>query len=302
MQETQANKPKIKKGRDSIILDTVVVVVITLFAAFCILPFIMLIATSFETETNIVREGYKLWPSKFTTEAYRMIFKTGIIFKAYGVTIFITVVGTILSMIITILMAYPLSLKKLKYKTPVNFFIYFTMLFSGGLVPTYLLISKYMNFRNNIWVLIIPVLLNPWNMFMLKNFFRSIPEELSEAAYIDGAHDIKILTKVILPVAVPGIATISLFYALMYWNQWYNAMLYIDKKDLYPLQYYIMNLTRSMDAVKDMARMTGQAFASLPSNSIRMATAVVTIGPVIFIYPFVQKYFTSGIMVGSIKG
>ncbi|OYO67804.1 hypothetical protein CG709_17080 [Lachnotalea glycerini] len=176
------------------------------------------------------------------------------------------------------------------------------MLFNGGLVPSYLLISKYMNFRDNIWVLIIPVLLNPWNMFMLKNFFRSIPEELSEAAYIDGANDIKILTKVILPVSIPGIATISLFYALMYWNQWYNAMLYIDSKDLFPLQYYIMNLTRSMDAIKEMARMTGQSFSNLPSNSIRMATAVVTIGPVIFVYPFVQKYFTSGIMVGSIKG
>jgi multiple sugar transport system permease protein/putative aldouronate transport system permease protein len=302
MSETQITKKKIKKGKDAIILDTMVVVVITLFAVFCLLPFIMLIATSFETETNIVREGYKLWPSDFTTSAYQMIFKTGFIFKAYGVTIFTTVVGTILSMTVTILMAYPLSLKKVKYRTPVMFFIYFTMLFSGGLVPSYLLISKYMNFRDNIWVLIVPVLLNPWNMFMLKNFFRSIPEELSEAAYIDGANDIKILTKVILPVAVPGIATISLFYALMYWNQWYNAMLYIDNKNLYPLQYYIMNLTRSIDAVKDMARMTGQAFASLPSNSIRMATAVATIGPVIFIYPFVQKYFTSGMMVGSIKG
>jgi len=262
----------------------------------------MLIATSFETEVNILREGYKLWPSKFTTEAYRTIFKTGEIFKAYGVTIFTSIAGTLLSMVVTVLLAYPLSLKKVKYRTQVTFFIYFTMLFNGGLVPTYLLISKYLNLRDNIWVLIIPILLNPWNMFMMKNFFRSIPEELSEAAYIDGANDLKILTKVILPVSVPGIATISLFYALGYWNQWYNAMLYIDDKSLYPLQYYIMNLTRSIDSIKEMARMTGQAFASLPSNSIRMATAVVTIGPVIFFYPFVQKYFTSGIMVGSIKG
>ncbi|PXV87761.1 multiple sugar transport system permease protein/putative aldouronate transport system permease protein [Lachnotalea glycerini] len=302
MTEIVLNKSKIKKGKDAVILDTIVVVVITLFCMFCILPFIMLIATSFETETNIVRDGYKLWPSTFTTQAYETVFKTGQIFKAYGVTVFITVVGTILSMAVTIMLSYPLSLSKVKYKTPISFFVYFTMLFNGGLVPSYLLISKYMNFRDNIWVLIIPVLLNPWNMFMLKNFFRSIPEELSEAAYIDGANDIKILTKVILPVSIPGIATISLFYALMYWNQWYNAMLYIDSKDLFPLQYYIMNLTRSMDAIKEMARMTGQSFSNLPSNSIRMATAVVTIGPVIFVYPFVQKYFTSGIMVGSIKG
>ncbi len=293
---------KKKKSNDAVIMDIIVYTVITIFCLFCLIPFIMLIATSFETEINILRDGYKLWPSKFTTEAYRTIFRTGQIFKAYGVTIFITIIGTLLSMTVTVLLAYPLSLKKLKYRTQVTFFIYFTMLFNGGLVPTYLLISKYLNLRNNIWVLIIPVLLNPWNMFMMKNFFRSIPEELSEAAYIDGANDLKILTKVILPVSVPGIATISLFYALSYWNQWYNAMLYIDNKNLYPLQYYIMNLTRSIDSIKEMARMTGQAFASLPSNSIRMATAVVTIGPVIFFYPFVQKYFTSGIMVGSIKG
>ncbi|HWT75569.1 MAG TPA: carbohydrate ABC transporter permease [Mobilitalea sp.] len=298
----QVKKIKKKKGADAIVLDTIVVLVISAFCLFCLIPFVMLVATSFETEINILREGYKLWPSQFTTKAYQMVFDAGQIGKAYGVTIFITIMGTLISMLVTIMLAYPLSINKIKYKTQVTFFIYFTMLFNGGLVPTYLLISKYLDMRNNIWVMIIPVLLNPWNMFMMKNFFRSIPEELSEAAYIDGAHDLQILRKVILPVSVPGLATIGLFYALGYWNQWYNAMLYIDHSSLYPLQYYIMNLTRSIDAIKEMARMTGQAIGSLPSNSIRMATTVVTIGPIIFIYPFVQKYFTSGIMVGSIKG
>ena len=217
-------------------------------------------------------------------------------------TIFITVVGTLLSMLFTMFMAYPLSLKKLKFRGPVSFFLYFTMLFSGGLVPSYLLISKYLGMRNSVWVLIIPVMLSPWNIFMMRNFFNSIPAELSESAYIDGANDVTILLKVIMPVAVPGIATISLFYALGYWNQWYNAMLYIDNRDLYPLQYYVMNLSRTIDAIKEMARVTGISTSSLPSNAIRMATAVVTIGPVIFIYPFVQKYFMAGLMVGSVKG
>lgn len=291
-----------KKTIDSIIVDTSAVVVITLFSLFCLLPFVMLIGSSFETESVIIREGYKLWPSQFTTYAYNLVFESGTIFKAYGVTIFMTVAGTILSMLITILLAYPLSLKKLRFKNQITFFVYFTMLFNGGLVPTYLLISKYLQMRDTIWVMIIPLLLNPWNMFLLRNFFKSIPAELSEAAYIDGANDLMILWKVILPVSKPGIAAISLFYALFYWNQWYNALLYIDNSELFPLQYYVMNINRSIDSIKEMARMTGQSYANLPSNSVRMATAVVTIGPIIFVYPFVQKHFTTGIMVGSVKG
>lgn len=295
-------RSNIKKTKDQIIMDVIVTIVVGVFCLFCIIPFAMLIANSFETEVNILRNGYKLWPSKFSTSAYQTIFKSGQIVKAYGVTIFITVVGTLLSMLFTMFMAYPLSLKKLKFRGPVSFFLYFTMLFSGGLVPSYLLISKYLGMRNSVWVLIIPVMLSPWNIFMMRNFFNSIPAELSESAYIDGANDVTILLKVIMPVAVPGIATISLFYALGYWNQWYNAMLYIDNRDLYPLQYYVMNLSRTIDAIKEMARVTGISTSSLPSNAIRMATAVVTIGPVIFIYPFVQKYFTAGLMVGSVKG
>ena len=293
---------KIKKSKSDIAMSVIAYALVLMFCFFCLIPFVMVIATSFETETNILREGYKLWVSKFTLEAYRNVFKGGQIFKAYGVTVLTTVGGTFLSMVITMLMAYPMSLKKVKYRGVIALFLYFTMLFSGGLVPTYLLISKYLGMRDNIWVLILPVLMSPWNVFMMRNFFSSIPAELSESAYLDGANDLTILWKIIIPVAVPGIATISLFYALMYWNQWYNAMLYIDTKDLYPLQYYIMNLTRTMDSIKEMARTTGMAVGSMPATSIRMATAVVTIGPIVLVYPFVQRYFTSGLMVGSVKG
>lgn len=293
---------KIKKSTDDKIMTGITYLVLILFCLFCLIPFVMVIATSFETETVILREGYKLWPKQVTFEAYKNVFKGGQIIKAYGVTILTTVGGTLLSMIVTILIAYPMSLKKLKLKGAVAFFLYFTMLFTGGLVPSYLLISKYLGMRDTLWVLILPVLMSPWNVFMMRNFFNSIPAELSESAYIDGANDLTTLFKIILPVSVPGIATISLFYALMYWNQWYNAMLYIDNSNLYPLQYYVMNLTRSLDAIKEMARMTGMAVGAMPTTSIRMATAVVTIGPIIFVYPFVQRYFTSGLMVGSVKG
>lgn len=293
---------KIKKSKDDKLMSVIVYVVLIVFCMFCLIPFVMVIATSFETETVILREGYKIWPRQITLEAYKTVFKGGQIIKAYGITIFTTVVGTLLSMLVTILLAYPMSLKKVKFRGAVAFFLYFTMLFTGGLVPSYLLISKYMGMRDTIWVLILPVLMSPWNVFMMRNFFNSIPGELSESAYVDGANDLTILFKIILPVSVPGIATISLFYALSYWNQWYNAMLYIDDSNLYPLQYYVMNLTRTLDAIKEMARMTGMPTGAMPTTSIRMATAVVTIGPIIFVYPFVQKYFTSGLMVGSVKG
>lgn len=293
---------KVKKSRSDKAMIIIAYTVLIVFCVFCLIPFVMVIATSFETESNILREGYKLWPKNFTVEAYRNVIKGGQISKAYVVTILTTVCGTLLSMLVTILMAYPMSLKKVKFRGPVSFFLYFTMLFSGGLVPSYLLISKYLGMRDTLWVLILPVLMSPWNVFMMRNFFNSIPQELSESAYIDGANDLTILFQIILPVSVPGIATISLFYALAYWNQWYNAMLYIDNSTLYPLQYYVMNLTRTMDAIREMAKMTGITVSAMPTISIRMATTVVTIGPIILVYPYVQKHFTSGLMVGSVKG
>jgi multiple sugar transport system permease protein/putative aldouronate transport system permease protein len=296
------NRNKIKHTKQDLILEAFSYLFIILFCLFCLLPFIMVISSSFENELVIAREGFALWPRQFTTEAYKMIFKTNPIYNAYGVTLFITVVGTVISMLFTITMAYPLAQKKLKFKTPIIYYVFITMLFSGGLVPTYLLISKYLHMRDNIWVLILPTAFSSWNMFLMRNFFKNIPDELSESAYIDGANDMIILFKIILPVAVPGIATISLFYALGYWNTWYNAMLYIDNSKMYPLQYYIMSISRNIEAMKEMASQTGQALSNVPAVTIRMATAVVTIGPIVFVYPYVQKYFTAGLTVGAIKG
>jgi multiple sugar transport system permease protein/putative aldouronate transport system permease protein len=241
-------------------------------------------------------------PREFTTKAYSMVLGDSQIFKAYAVTIGTTVFGTLLSMLLTITMAYPLSLKKVKYRNIITFYVYFTMLFGGGLVPTYLLISKTLNMKNTLMVLVMPVAFVAWNMFLMRNFFASLPAELAESAYIDGANDIQILTKIILPVSVPGIATISLFYALNYWNQWFNAMLYIEKADYYPLQYLLMRMLRSVDSMREMARSTGVSMGDIPQNSLRMATTVVAIGPVVLLYPFAQKYFTSGLTVGAIKG
>ncbi len=284
------------------VFDIAVGILAAAFCIMCLYPFTIIIGSSFETESNFGIYGFSIFPHDFTTKAYKMVLGDSQIFKAYAVTIGTTVIGTLLSMLLTIMMAYPLSLKKVKYRNVITFYVYFTMLFGGGLVPTYLLISKTLNMKNNPIVLVLPVAFVAWNMFLMRNFFASLPTELAESSYIDGANDVQILTKIILPISVPGIATISLFYALNYWNQWFNAMLYIEKADYYPLQYLLMRMLRSVDSMREMARSTGISMGDIPQNSLRMATTVVAIGPVVLLYPLAQKYFTSGLTVGAIKG
>ena len=293
---------RIRKSGGEILFEIVVYAIAALFCIYCLFPFAIILGSSFETESNFATYGFPIIPKDFTLQAYKMVLGDSQIFKAYGVTIFTTAAGTLFSMLLTITMAYPLSLKKIKFRNAITFFVYFTMLFGGGLVPTYLLISKTLDMKNNIFVLILPVAFSAWNMFLMRNFFAGIPHELSESAYVDGANDIQILRKIILPVSVPGIATLSLFYALGYWNQWFNAMLYIEDANLFPLQYLLMRMLRNADAMREMARTTGMSVGDLPTNSLRMTTTVVAIGPIVLLYPYVQKYFTSGLTVGAIKG
>ncbi len=302
MGQRKVTAGKIKKSRGEIIFDIVVYAIAALFCLYCLYPFAIILGSSFETESNFAINGFPIIPKDFSLKAYQMVLGDSQIFKAYGVTIFTTVVGTLFSMFLTITMAYPLSLKKVKFRNVITFFVYFTMLFGGGLVPTYLLISKTLDMKNNIFVLVIPVAFGAWNMFLMRNFFNGIPGELAESAYMDGANDFQILAKIILPVSVPGIATISLFYALGYWNQWFNAMLYIEESNLFPLQYLLMRMLRNVEAMREMARTTGVSMGEIPTNSLRMATTVVAIGPIVLLYPYVQKFFTSGLTVGAIKG
>lgn len=302
MSNTKIKGSKIKKSRGEIIFDIIVYAFAALFCVYCLYPFAIILGSSFETESNFVTYGFPIIPKDFTLKAYQMVLGDSQIFKAYGVTIFTTAVGTLFSMFLTITMAYPLSLKKIKFRNVITFFVYFTMLFGGGLVPSYLLISKTLNMKNNIFVLIIPVAFGAWNMFLMRNFFNGIPGELAESAYMDGANDFQILAKIILPVSIPGIATISLFYALGYWNQWFNAMLYIEDSNLFPLQYLLMRMLRNVEAMREMARTTGVSVGEIPTNSLRMATTVVAIGPIVLLYPYVQRFFTSGLTVGAIKG
>ncbi len=295
-------KSKLQRRSDRAV-EWIFTAIIVLFAIVCLVPFILVLSSSFTSETSIIQKGYNLWPKEFSLDAYKLLFASNTIGPAYGVTIFVTVVGTVLSMLITSAAAYALSCSQFYHRNKVTFFIYFTMLFSGGLVPTYLWITKYLHLTDSLWALILPSLVNPWNLLLLRNFFKGIPESLSESARIDGANDIVILFKIILPISLPGLATIGLFYALAYWNEWYKALLYIRDSHKYPLQYLIMQIQRNTQFVQQNAALGGAATEGIvPAYSSQMATAVMTMGPIILLYPFLQKYFVTGLTVGSVKG
>lgn len=295
---------KVKKSREDRIMLFLFTSLILIFTLACVFPFILVLTSSFTDERTLAIEGYKLIPSKWSLAAYKLLFQTKSVFNGYKVTIFITTAGTFLSMLFTSSMAYAMSVKNFRIRNGLAFFVYFTMLFSGGLVSSYILISKYLNMKDNIWVLIIPALMQPYNLLLLRNFFSGIPESLAESAKIDGANDIKILFSIVLPVSLPGIATIGLFYALSYWNEWYKVLLYINDERLYTLQYLIMKILRQINyAVSQAAQsdLTVQ-FQTVPTYSYRMATIIVTIGPIILLYPSLQKYFVKGLTIGSVKG
>jgi len=273
------------------------------FAIACLYPFLLVVASSLTDEAALMRVGYRLLPQHFSLAAYRAIFHSSTIPDAYLVTIFITVVGTALSLLVTSMAAYALSGRRLYYAGAISMFFYFTMLFSGGMVANYILITKYLHLSNSIWVYILPALLSPWNMFLMRNFFNDIPKELFESAKIEGAGEFRILRTIVLPLSLPALATIGLFYALGYWSSWMPAMLYIDDTKLFSLQYIIMQIIRNVDMAQSIAVQGAQSTATLaPAYTVRLATAVVTVGPIIFLYPFLQRYFVGGLKVGAIKG
>ena len=301
----EITKKKIKNSKGDIVEKIIVHAFIIGFAVACLIPFILVISSSLTSQASLNQFGYCFWPKEFSIEAYSLLFKSGTVIPSYGVTIFITVVGTVLSMLVTCACAYALSRKNMHFRGAIAFFIYFTMLFSGGLVPTYLWVTRYLHLSDSLWSLILPSLVNAWNLLLMRNFFNGIPEALSESASIDGANDIKILFSIILPVSLPGIATVGLFYALAYWNEWYKCLLYIDSShsQYYTLQYLIQQILSQVNyAANQPAEAVGLNSLTLPTYAYRMATIIVAIGPIILLYPFLQKYFVQGLTVGSVKG
>lgn len=302
MTQAKCVNNKIHTSAGDKVVSLVMYVLVAAFAICCILPFILVVSASFTDEVALVKEGYHLWPTQFSTSAYKLLAQTSNVFQAYKVTIFITVVGTLGSMLLTCAIAYAMSVPTFRSRGALSMFCYFTMLFSGGLVANYLMITKVLNLRNNILVLILPSMLGAYNIFLMRNFFSGIPQELSEAAKLDGASDMTILFRIILPISTPGIATVGLFYALGYWNEWYKCMLYISNEKLYTLQYLIMKIMREINYASTVSSDVNLYQGALPTYSFRMAAVVAAIGPIVLLYPFVQKYFTEGLTVGSVKG
>lgn len=287
-------------------------VVINIFFCLCslmfIIPFVLIISASFTDEQTLLDQGYKLIPAKFSLEAYKYVFRNPEqLINSYKITIIFSFVSTVLAVVIMSLLAYPLSRPNYKYKKPVTFFIFFTMLFSGGLVPTYIWITRYLHLGDTIWVYILPYLVNAFNVVVIRTFFQGLPIELTDAAKIDGASELQTFFRIILPLSKPVIATIALLTVLSRWNDWNTALLYIKSSELYSLQYLLQKILREVEFVQNMAESSPIAgididTSNLPSETMRFAMCMVAAGPMLVVFPFFQKYFAKGLTVGAVKG
>ena len=278
-----------------------------ILSAICIVPILLVLVISFTDEHEIIMNGYSFLPERFSTEAYKFVLSAGEgILNAYGVSIFTAVVGTVLSVSVITLYAYPLSRSNFKYKKLFSFLAFFTMIFGGGLVPWYMVYSQLFRIRNTIWILIFPYLMNAWFVMIMRTFIKtSVPESLIESAKIDGASEFRTFFSIVLPLLKPGIATIGLLSCLGYWNDWYLPLVFLTEIKLYNIQYLMyQTLSNIQFLTSGSANFSelGMVLADLPGESARMAVAVVSIGPIIFAYGFFQKYFIKGLTIGAIKG
>ncbi len=269
-----------------------------------LIPLVVVVSASFTDEIALTRNGYGLWPSQFSLDAYNYILlDPSQILRSYGVTISVTVIGTVLGLIVMSLLAYALARQDFTWRRPLAFFVFFTMLFNGGLVPTYILVTQYLKLRDTLWVLILPYLVVPWFVFLLRTYFLTLPKEFIESAKIDGANEWQIYLNIILPLSTPALATIGLFCILMFWNDWWLALLYINEQRLYPLQYLLFAILRNAEFLSaNSAASAMLTSVKVPLQTIRMAMAVIAIGPVAIAFLALQRYFVRGITLGGIKG
>jgi len=296
---------KIKSTTDIKIFKVVSYIVIIFFSLYCFLPFLMVVSSSFTDEQQIINHGYSFLPLKPSLSAYTTAFKYPMeILSAYGVTIFVTAVGTSLAVFLMSMTAYVVSLRSNRWGNAYSFFMYITTLFSGGLVPWYILMVKYLHMQDKIYALIIPNLFGVFYILILKGFMRGIPDSLAESAKIDGANDFTIFLKIIFPMAKPAVATITLMVALGYWNDWYLCMLFIQDTHLQNLQHFLYTLISSQEAIKNLvlANSNVNISVSIPAESMKMAMTVIATGPILLLYPLIQKYFVKGLTLGAVKG
>ncbi len=310
MNQHQPKKPvvyrpvKVKIDRADRTIRGFTYVFVSLFAVACIIPFWMIIASSFSTESAIRRSGFTLWPTDFSTYSYSLIFRSpDQLIGSYVVTVLMTLIGTSIGLFIISMTGYALQRKDFPFRNGISFYIYFTSLFSAGLVPFYYLIVKVYGLKDTYWAVLLPLLMSPWLIILMKNYVKAIPHEITESGKIDGAGDFRIFWSLIVPSMTPALATIGLFLALGYWNEWYFSSLFLGSQVVYrPLQYQLYNIINKVASLKNSLAGANIVLNDLPSETLKMATATLATGPIILLYPFVQKYFVAGLTVGAVKG
>ena len=296
------NKSKLAKKNEAGIGLHIIMIV---FSLFCILPLLLIIGISFTSEAEVFESGYKFIPKVFSTEAYDYVFKTPItIIRSYGVTIGVTLVGTLLSLLFTAMLGYVLSRRDFSLSRPLSFLVFFAMLFTGGIVPWYMIITNVLKLKNTYWAMILPYVTIPWFVMLMKGFFVSVPREIIESAKIDGCSEVQAFFRIIVPISTPALTTVGLFIALNYWNDYKLAMYFINDSRMYPLQYMLQQIMANLNFMKSsLAASVGVTLnVEIPSESVRMAMCILAAGPMLVVFPFFQKYFVKGITVGSIKG
>ena len=296
--------PSLKTDQSDLVLRIISYAAVTLFALFCLLPFIMMISASFSSEAAVRRTGFGLWPNEFSLEAYSWIFKAPrAILGSYTVTILMTTFGTAIGLFVIAMTGYALNRRDFPFRDHISFFIYFTTLFSAGLAPTFLWIARDLGLRGNYLAVFLQLLMTPWLIILMKNFMRTVPYEIIESGKVDGAGDFRIFLQLCLPLMKPALATVGLFLALGYWNEWYLSSLYLGSTvEFKPLQYHLYNVINTANALRNSVAGSNVSITDLPTNTLKMASAIVATGPILLLYPFVQKYFVSGITIGAVKG
>ncbi|WP_426448048.1 carbohydrate ABC transporter permease [Paenibacillus sp. S-38] len=280
------------------LLDFVIYGVLLGTAILCVIPFLYVLAVSFTDPAEVARGGMILFPKEWSLAAYRYIFSTDTLLRSLLVSIYITVVGTLINLLFTSLMAYPLAKPYLRGRQTILLGVLFTMLFSGGLIPTYFIV-KNLQLTNTLWSLMIPSAISAFNLIVLKNFFQGIPDGLEDSAKIDGCSDLGVLFRIVLPLSMPAMATFALFYAVAHWNQYFNAVLYINDNTKWPVQVLLREIViLAQSRIGD----TNIDDAQIQPLTIRMAVIVFATLPILLVYPFLQKHFTKGVLLGSVKG
>lgn len=305
------NKTKLggfeKFNRVSPSANVTISIVFILLAIVCILPIILVFMVSISSEKSIQNLGYRFWPGEFSSQAYSYLAESkDSILRSFGVSILVTVLGTIIGLILNTTIAYALSRKNFKFKSFFTWVIFIPMLFNGGMISSYIVISTMLNLKDTIWALILPMAVSSFNIIILRTFFQTtIPDSLIESAKLDGANQLRIFTTIVLPISLPAIATIGLFLTFAYWNDWYNALLYIDNNSLIPIQALLNRIQGDIEFMNSNVSLLGASAADiidkLPSESVRMAIVVVVVLPIACSYPFFQKYFISGLTIGAVK-